>query len=190
MKTKGLTLVELGISMAILMTIMVVTGSIFSVSIKSYQTESQRSIFQRDLNLATDLIARDIKQSQAIQSYPPNYNLSATTLSLVLPAIDSDNNFIYDLNGNPKTDVIVYFKPAAENNLYKVVFPYAQSKRSQDSAANNPKKILSDYVTSVNFSTSPNSTPRQVDFGITLAKTVSGKLISVSSSDTAISRNK
>lgn len=187
MKKKGFTLVELAIAIALLMTIMAAVGAIFSVVIKTYQIESQRGFFQKELNFFGDSITRDIKQSQVVQDYGP-HTLSASKLILSLPSIDEQNQFIYAGN-DLKTDTVVYYRDGSD--FYKILYPDPASKRANGITGGSQTTHLAGNISNLNFTYSPNITAaRQVTFSITLTKTLGKRTVTLTASDTADLRNK
>lgn len=184
---KGFTLIELIIAIALLTTVMMAVASIFSVVIKTYHLESQRGFFQKDLNFVSDNITRDIKQSQLVQSYAP-YTLSSTTLILNLPALDSSGNFIYS-GSQLQTDTVIYTQSGT--GLIKILYPNQLSTRAVGVTPGSATTLISDNVSNLNFSYSPNITaPRQVTFSITLSRTSGARTITLTGGDTADLRNK
>jgi type II secretory pathway pseudopilin PulG len=187
MKKKGFTLVELAISIALLATIMVAVGAIFSVVIKTYHVESQRGFFQKELNFVSDAMVRDIKQSHIVQNYDP-YILSSDTLILSLPSLDDTDKFIYS-GGNVLTDTVVYYRSG--NSFYKILFANPLSKRAHGTFLGFSTTLISGDVSNVTFTYSPNiNDPGQVTFSITLSRMVGKRNVTLTTKDTANLRNK
>ena len=187
MRKKGFTLVELIISMTVLSLILVAVASVFSVSIRTYQVESQRSMFQKELNFVTDAVSRDIKQSRLVQNYNP-YILSSTTLILNLPSIDDSEGFIYS-GGVPLTDTIVYYRSGA--SFYKVTFANPASRRAHGGFFGITWKMIDENITNVSFTYSPSiSAARSVSFTITESAMVGKKNVILTAKSTANLRNR
>jgi len=185
MRKKGLTLVELLISIVILGIIFSATASLFSVAIKNYQVSSTQAVLQRETNLAVDNITREIKQSIEI---PENYVVgrSPTVLILALPSIDENENFIYDGSSLEK-DYITYSLDGT--NLHKTVSANLSSTRSQK---NGTDKIVLSNISSLEFTyilNSPGMETTQVNLQMTVSKTVSNTTILIDIDNSAIKRN-
>jgi len=180
---KGFTLVELAIAIVILTVIMTAVSSVYAVALKNYQTQSQRSFFQKELNFASDQINRDIKQAVEVPATYDTFTLGPTAIILGLPASDSTGNFIYNANILQK-DYVVYYLLGTD--LHKKIYATGLSSRAGQNGSDIV--ILSD-VTAMSANYMPGGIPRQVATSLTLAKTVTGRNVSVTATQTVDLRN-
>lgn len=186
MKKRGLTLVELLISIAVLGVILGAVATLFSAAIKNYQVSSAQTVLQRETNTAIDSITRDIKQSIKIAESYNGTERDEHTLILSLPSIDEDENFIYD-GSTVEKDYIIYYLDGT--NLHKVISANSNSERYQEDATD---RIILKNISSLTFSYTPNSPgaeTTQVNIETNIAKTISKTSISIDIDSTAIKRN-
>ncbi len=186
MKKRGLTLVELLISIFILGVIGSAIVALFSVGIKNYRASSAKAFMQREVNLAADNITRDIKQSIEILESYNGEGRSPTKMFLALPSVDEDNNSIY--NGNDiERDFIIYYLEGT--NLHKSAIANASSSRYIEGGSD---KIILKNVSSLSFTYTPNSPGTETTKVSTLAtilKGVGGSTISIEINSSANKRN-
>jgi prepilin-type N-terminal cleavage/methylation domain-containing protein len=183
MKKRGFTLAELLIAIVLLSIIMAAVSAIFSVALKNYQVSFTQSGLQKDVNLVMDNISRDIKQSVEI---PNEYNgivRSSSTLILSLPAIDENENFLYNADLLEK-DYVVYRK--VDDKLHKMVFASPLSVRYSQ---NNSDKILMENVFELNFLYTPADNTTKVESALTISTEVSKTTLNVTAKSTANRRN-
>jgi prepilin-type N-terminal cleavage/methylation domain-containing protein len=180
---KGLSLIELSVAIALLGIIMAAMVSIFAVAVKNYRIYSQQSALQKEVNFTVDEIGKEIKQSMDMPASYDTYTRSDTTLILDLPAVDEDDNFLYD-GGGVISDYYIYSYDSGA--LTKTVYADSSSKRYPSSGSSY--EILSS-ISSFSFTYSePDYNEATVN--LTASKTVYGTNISISSVVTSKPRNK
>lgn len=186
MTKKGLTLVELVVSIAVLGIIMAAVASLFSVAINNYQFSFTQSTLQRETNFVIDNITRDIKQSVEIPKIYGGINRGSEKLILALPAVDVDENFLYD-GSSLKKDYVIYYLDGT--SLRKSITADPSSKRVN---LNGTDRIILENVSSLSFSYIPNILDietTQVDVNMTVTKNTNKATVTIGSDVSAVKRN-
>lgn len=184
---KGYTLIELLISISILAVIMAAVATIFITSIKNYRTESQKSTFQKELNFVVDNIAKDVKEAAEVPEKTEDnvFFLSPAippVLILAIPATNSSNDFIYNVDGLMEKDYVVYY--LSGQDLKRKI--YANNSGSKESSDNTILKNVSNLT----FTYSPTFFDAgQVKTEITVSIDV-GRTVTLSAERLANLRNK
>lgn len=182
---KGFTLIELLISMALLGVIFSAVATIFTSAVKNYETNSQKSLLQKDLNFAIDSIGNNIKEAVLVPQSQDTFSLSENTLIIALPAKDTNGNFIYSA-GVIEKDYFIYY--LSDNNLRKKIYANALGSRMDQ---NGHDTILISNVSTLNYTYLPNSTEAtQVKVDLSLEKAVGKRTVSISGAKTANIRNR
>lgn len=186
---KGLTLVELLIAMALLVVIMSAVSSIFATALRNYQVQVVQNTLQRDLNVVLDDISRSVKDAVEIPtSYEaPNGEVfirtpNSSTLVLALPAIDENQQFIYNQAGRVEKDYLIF--QLIESELHKKIFAYEMSSRFPQ---NNSDKIVLEDISQLSFNYFNNS--RLVETKISLEKGVLKTSIKINGENKSVKRN-
>lgn len=187
MRKKGLSIVELLIAIMLLALIMAAVSSIFSVALKNYRVSFSQSTLQREVNLSIDSITRRVKQSVEIPETLPealgDTEKSSTVLILALPAIDDNENFIY--NGDTlEKDYYIYYLDGS--GLHKSVSANPLSSR------NDSDNLILSEISNLTFSYTPNSPGAEitkVDISVTVSRTVSKTDINITANSSAVKRN-
>jgi prepilin-type N-terminal cleavage/methylation domain-containing protein len=180
----GFTIIELTIGIAILGTIMAATVTMFVTGLKNYESNSQKSSFQKELNYTIDSIANDIKNGAGVAESYGGYTTSSDTLVVALPATSNDD-FIYT-GETLEQDYIVYYLDGG--TVRKHTFGNALGDRSGING--NDSELLKD-VSSVNFEYSPGiSSASQIKITMTLARQTGKVNVHLTESRTANLRNK
>ena len=159
--------------------------SVFSVALRSYRLNIQKSFFQKDLNFAVDSIANTAKSASSIPVSYNGYTTGQNTLVIAVPAKDNQNNFVYNAN-ILQHDYYVYY--VSSDSLIKRVYGNAGGKLSSESGS--PVTILNNLS---NFTLTYNPdipNAKSVSINLALAKTIGNHNVSVSQSRTANLRNK
>jgi prepilin-type N-terminal cleavage/methylation domain-containing protein len=178
---KGYTLIEIIISIAILGSIMAAVGTLFVVAVKNYRTETQKSLFQRELNFVVDNIIKDVKGASIAPTEYDGFELSPSTLILGMPATDSGGDFIYT-GENLELDYFVYYLSGSD--LKKKVYPNIQSVREQSD------NVILANVSSHTFSYYPGvGDASQITVSLTVSADV-GKVVSLTEERVTNLRNK
>ncbi|PIZ01073.1 hypothetical protein COY62_00375 [bacterium (Candidatus Howlettbacteria) CG_4_10_14_0_8_um_filter_40_9] len=175
---KGLTLIELLISITLLSIIIAVFTSTYVTGISVYTREVRTTNLQNESRIILDRIVSDIKQSNEVVS-----GSNETVLVLAAPSIDSNGSIIYENTGLFKMDFITYWLDGSA--LYKKVEPHLDSARP--AAVTH---ILGD-VDSVTFTYTPSaSTAKEVEINIVTSIIASKKTITVNNNAKSVLRNK
>lgn len=183
---RGLTLIEVVISMAILGVIIAAMAAIYAVTLKEYKIEKARNEMQRSVNFASDELGKNIKQAINIPETYDTYTRDdeSETLIIELPSINSSEEYLY--NGDDlRTDYIIYYRSGSE--LHKITL--ADSLSTRYDVSGEDFKILSD-VTDFNCDYEPLVDTDVVTCSIALSQGIYNKDITVSAEKTAIKRNR
>lgn len=175
---KGLTLIELLISITLLSIIVAVFTSTYVTGISVYTREVRTTNLQNESRIILDRIVSDIKQSNEVVS-----GSNETVLALAAPSIDTNGNILYENTGLFKMDHITYW--LTDSALYKQVEPDPASARPEAVT-----HILGD-VDSVNFTYTPSaSTAKEIDINILTSIVAGKKTITINNNAKSVLRNK
>lgn len=118
-KPRGITLVEVVITIALVSLILTALLALYASGQKYFFTESSQSDLLRDVRYVQNWISRDIKQAIRVL---PNYDVYAASdncLILEIPSVDSSGQII-DIDND--FDIIIYrLKPAFPERLERIV---------------------------------------------------------------------
>ena len=154
--------------------------TLFLVGVKNYQRESQRNFMQQEINFTADDLGSQIKQAaEAPESYD-TFVRDAQNLILALPAVDTNQNFIYSGDDLIYDYVIFYIDGSV---LKKIVIPDVQSTR----AAKNDSVL--ENVSSFNCTYSPASETSLITCTIQTSQTISKSILNFTATKTARLRN-
>lgn len=182
---KGLTLIELLIAIGLLTIIMSAISAIFAVAIKNYQVSIAQNNLQKNLNIVLDDISRNVKEAVEIPLSYESYNRTDSTLILAIPAIGTEQRFLYDESGAIKKDYIIY--QIIDNKLHKKTFTNADSERINQDGSD--KTVLENIETSGNPIFTFNDNNRHVKTKLSLSKVVSKTNVKASGTNIAVKRN-
>jgi len=182
-KKPGFTLAELLIAIVLLSVIMAAISAIFSVAIRNYQVSFAQSGIQKDLNLVVDGISREVKQSIEIPESHLTFERSATLLILALPAINEEDEFIY--NGEEiEKDYLIY--QLDQNRLKKITLANPESRRH---LTDQSEKIILTDVSDLSFVYTPTFETTKVETSITVSRFISKTNLVIDAKNTANRRN-
>lgn len=187
MSKKAFTLVETAISIALLALIMTAIATIFITVVKNYQISSQKNNIQREINFVTDDISKNIKLSKGVLTELNEHRSGETKLILSLPAIDENENFLYDANGALLTDQFIYYIQG--DQLHRIIYSQSGARQSRG----GQDLILLEDLDANGFQVtySPTtSTASQVKAELRVKKTINKKNVTAESTVTAGLRNK
>jgi len=156
---KGFTLVELLISIALLGVIISITSAVFSVALRSYRLNIQKSFFQKDMNFALDSIANNAKSASLITASKNGYASSQNTVILAIPAKDQSGNFVYTADVL-EYDYYIYY--LSNGSLHKKIYGNPNGSLS---GQNNTDTTIMENVTNFSVTYSPDMANAQ---GITV----------------------
>jgi len=162
-----MTLVELVIGISLISILMIAFSSIYITSINNYQQELTQTKLQSDGQIILDEILNDITIASSVDASYNAYSTSSQSVILNVPALASNQNFIYSGN-NLVFDRIIYYQDGV--NLHKLVYANSSSSRYPQ---NNINKILTSKITGLNFVYNPDQNmPTDIKTTFTLVKTV------------------
>lgn len=180
MRKRAFTIVELAISIALLGTIMAAVMSLFAVGLKNYQRESLRNQMQKELNFTADDIGIQIRQAADSPLTFGADTRSSDKLILAMPAVDSDEDFIYN-GGALVLDHVVYY--SSGSTLYKKVISNNLSARE------DKEQPVLESVSNLNCSYTPNENTEIVTCNLTTSRSVAGQTLTFNAGKTARLRN-
>lgn len=128
MKRKGISLIELIITIGISLTIFTVISAMFVQTNNIFNLESNKSHIQLSGKTALDRIARQTKQGYGVETSYGAYATSDTQMVLKLASLDVDRNII------PLTyDYVIYrLNPVDTTELEEITIADAASYRESD----------------------------------------------------------
>lgn len=175
---KGLSLIELLISIVLLSVLLIVFTSAFVNGIKVYKRETRTSNLQNESRIVLDRIISDIKQASGV-----NTTSTATMLNLEVPSIDINENILYEGTGDFKIDNYIY--TLNSNTITKTVDPHMDSSRP------NSTKTILDKVSNVTFTYLPDlASAEEVEVTLVTDDSYAEEVIIVNNSSRAKLRNK
>jgi prepilin-type N-terminal cleavage/methylation domain-containing protein len=181
---KGLTLVELLVSMVIFSIILAATSNIFIVALKNYQVSMAKSSLQNEVNFLLDDIANNAKLATEIPASYDIYNRPESQLILAVPAIDASRNFLYS-GSNLLKDYYVYYLD--NGSLHKKIFSNNEASiRFSENGIDSV--VLTGVETTSPFTYPPGQSSVQINFSA--IKTVKNIKIKVVESRLVNLRNK
>lgn len=186
---KGLTLVELLITIGLLTVIMGAISSIFAVALKNYQVSITQNNLQKDVNIVLDDISRNIKEAVELPLSYTNkndetFNRGSDTLILAIPAIGEEQRFLYDINGNVKKDYIIY--QIIDDKLHKKAYMDPDSERIDQDGSD---KIVLENIENGDGNIFKFENNRLVRTGLTVSKIASKTNVKVSGVNASTKRN-
>lgn len=193
MNKKGYTLIETIIVMALIGIIVTVIASLYTTGLKTYSEEVEKTNLQVENRVTLNRLKNDLLQGYRIEpgwTDPDDstvYTTSENTVVIAVPAIDSNNDWIYSGN-TPDLDHIVYFKDG--DNLYKRV---EASNSDPDKRKISGPSVEATYVSSLIFSYDQDpgtGLVKTVTADMTLARTIRGRNVSTNYKTTVSLRNK
>lgn len=181
---KGLTLIELLISVVILGIILITFTSLYVMGLRIYQSEFRNSNLQAENRIVLDRIMKDTKQSSAIDTIYSTYTSNTTdTLILMTPSIDVNGDFLYDGQGEFITDTIVYHK--TNSDLQKITDPDQNSTRVAGT-----KTLISNVTTFAITYTPDIATAKSVEVNLVTSDTAGKDTLTVNNRSSTVLRNK
>ena len=151
MKRRGITLIELLITMALLGIISAVITSVYVTGFKTFQEELASSTVQSSSQTILDALITDTKNGLLIEESYDTYITSENTIIIRLPAVDDDKNILYD-GSTMLFDRIIYYY--AGNTIHKIVFADPESSRY---SKNGIDTVLDKKILALSFAYEPNA---------------------------------
>lgn len=177
-KNKGFTLIELLISITLLSILLIVFTSTFVNGIKTYRKEARTSTLQNENRIALDRIILDTKRSFEVET-----TSTSNALYLKLPAVDANENLLYEATGEFKTDSFTY--TINGNELIKTITPDAASSR------NTIDRTILENVSNLTFTYFPDvSGADEVEINLVTTDVFGKETIIVNNRSRAKLRNK
>lgn len=180
---KGATLLELLVYIIILSILLTTFASLFFMGLRVYRQEFKNSTLQMENRFAMDRIVKDTKNSFKIESSYDVYTTdNTTTLILNVPAIDINDNALYETNGNFKADRIIYKKTA--NILERIVAADPLSERTTEA------KQIASNINNFDLTYYPNiTTPTGIKVDLISEQIISNRTITINNSSKVSLRN-
>jgi len=155
MKAKrGLTLIELLITMGLIGIILTVISSIYLVGIRTFREELASSTVQSDAQTILDAIITDTKNGMLIEptldTAYGTFTTGANTIIIRLPAVDSSKNILYNGTDMLYDHIIYYYN---NNEIHKVTYAESGSIRYKNNGSN---VVLDRNALSLSFEYDPD----------------------------------
>lgn len=183
---KGVTLIELLITMTVLAVIMTSFTSIYSSGLRTFRQEMTQTQLQSEAQTLADRMTLDIKKSRnTIKNYD-TFTENERTMILEIPSVDAAGKFLY-IAGNQLTDKIVYYQSGS--SLKRKVY---SNERSIRMGEHLKEKTLTTNLLNLNFTNHyllNDVTNLQVDVEIDLQKKIGNQTRKVKAKGSGSFRN-
>lgn len=166
MKRKGLTLIELLITMGLIGSVLIVITSVYLVGFRTFREELASSTVQSDAQTILDAIVTDTKNGMLIEPTYDTYTTGTNTIIIRVPAVDSGQNILYS-GTDMRYDRVVYYYTGSE--IHKVTYADNDSIRYKNNLADT---ILDKNALSLSFEYDPDPTTATL-VKISLSSTIS-----------------
>ncbi len=149
-KRRGLTLIELLISIALMGTIVIAISSMYIIGFKTFREELAQSQLESNAQTVLDEITNDTKNAQSVEEIYGSYSSGTNSIVLKVPAINSNKDIIYSGNTMLFDRIIYYYE---NNRIHKITLAEATSSRYKE---NNIDKIIDNKTLQLTFTYDPN----------------------------------
>jgi prepilin-type N-terminal cleavage/methylation domain-containing protein len=147
---KGITLIELLITISLISSIMIVTSSVYVTGFKTFKEELTSSIVQSNAQTILDGLTTDIKNGLQIEPTYTTYTTGEDMIIIRVPAVDATGHAIYTGSNMSFDRIIYYYK---NNSIHKVIYADAASIRYPK---NGRDVILDSKVLELQFAYDPD----------------------------------
>lgn len=148
---KGITLIELLITMSLLALVAAVITSVYLTGFKTFKEELATSTVQSNTQTILDALITDTKNGLLIEESYDEFTTSENTVIIRLPAVDENKNILYD-GATMLFDRIIYYYQ--NNAIHKIVYADPSSSRYEKSGVDS---VLDSKILALSFSYSPNA---------------------------------
>ena len=152
MKKRGVTLIELLITMTMIAAISAVITSVYLTGYKTFTTQLASSTIQSDAQTILDALTTDIKNGILIEESYDSYTSDNDSIIIRVPAIDSGGNIVYS-GSNMLFDRIIYYYSG--DSIHKIIYADPMSKRYSNSGKD---VILDKKILALGFTYEPDAT--------------------------------
>lgn len=152
MVKRGLTLIELLITISLIGMILIVITSVYLTGFRTFREELASSTVQSNAQTILDAIVLDAKNGMLIEPAYDIYTTSADTIIIRVPAVNASREILYDGTDMFYDRVIYYYK---NNEIHKVTFANPNSIRYKN---NGKDSALDKNVLSMSFGYDPDPT--------------------------------
>lgn len=150
MKKRGLTLIELLITMGLIGSILIVITSVYLVGFRTFREELASSTVQSDAQTILDAVVTDVKNGILIEPTYDIYTTGANTIIIRVPSVNSDEEILY--NGSDMLfDRLIYYYEGT--NVHKVTLADPASFRYKN---NGNDAILDKRALNLSFTYDPD----------------------------------
>jgi|GEM_PF-1343233 len=155
-RKKGLTLIELLITMGLIGSILVVITSVYLVGFRTFREELASSTVQSGAQTILDAVVTDVKNGMLIEQSYTSDDKTYTTghdpemIIIRVPAMNSSQQIIYDGTDMAFDRLIYYY---LDNEIHKVTFANPASVRYKN---NGNDAILDKHALSLSFAYDPD----------------------------------
>lgn len=172
-KNGGFALIELVVAIAIIGIVIFVATDTYLGGLVSSKNEYLKSRLSSDARIISEGILDNIKLAASVEENSGIYTTGISTLVLAVPAIDSDNNFIY--NGNQLLlDNIIYTLEG--ENLHKII--YSTNGTSRLFPQHDSDKVIAENVKSLIFTPdAPAPNTQNIGLDLTLENSKSKPIL-------------
>jgi prepilin-type N-terminal cleavage/methylation domain-containing protein len=126
MKKRGLTLIELLITIGLIGLVLIVITSVYLVGFRTFREELASSTVQSNAQTILDALVTDIKNGMYIEQTYDTYITSADSIIIRVPAINDEKEIQYSGDDMIYDRIIYYFQ---NDEIHKIVFADPSSTR-------------------------------------------------------------
>lgn len=152
MKKKGLSLIELLITMTVISLIAAVITSVYLTGYKTFREELASSTVQSNGQTILDALTTDIKNGLQIEPSYSSYTTSDSSIIIRIPAVDTDKNILYSGSTMLFDRIIYYYQ---NNSIHKVIYADPSSSRY---SKNGTDAVLDSRILVLRFTYEPDAT--------------------------------
>lgn len=152
MRKRGVTLIELLITMSLVAFIAAVITSVYLTGFKTFKEELASSTVQSNAQTILDALTTDIKNGLQIEPSYSTYTTDDDSIIIRIPAIDSNKNILYSGSNMLFDRIIYYYK---DNSIHKVIYADPSSSRYSKSGFDT---VLDSKILVLRFAYEPDAT--------------------------------
>jgi prepilin-type N-terminal cleavage/methylation domain-containing protein len=149
---RGLTLIELLITMVLIGIVLIIITSIYVTGFRTYREELTSSIVQSNAQTILDALVLDVKNGMLVEQTYDTYSTGPDSIIIRVPALNSDHEIQYDGSDMLFDRVIYYYQ---NNEIHKVTFADPSSIRYPK---NGIDTVLDKNILSLGFEYDPDQT--------------------------------
>jgi len=125
-KKRGITLIELLITISLIGLILIVTTSVYLTGFRTYKEQLTSSIVQSNAQTILDALVLDAKNGLLIEATYGSFTTGPDCIIIQVPSIDASKNILYSGSDELFDRVIYYYQ---NNQIHKITYADPSSVR-------------------------------------------------------------